>query len=96
MTCAIDGQNASLSESPSSWVEFGRSSPKMSLGQKLPTKMDKVSTWANRPTERGQTPGDLDSVVVQFFGISEDDYPDALADAVFQLELEVQTGYLLH
>ncbi len=70
--------------------------PKMSLGQNDRRKELKVPTWANRTSGLEQTPRDLDNMRVQFFGVSAEDYPDALLDAVFQLEVEIGFGTLLH
>lgn len=81
----------------SSQVSSGRCTQlDMSLGRSDRRKELKVPTWANRPSGLGQTPGNLYNMRVQFYGISAEEYPDALADAVFQLEVEIAGGYLLN
>ncbi len=70
--------------------------PKMPLGQSDRSKMDKVSTWANRSPEPEESPVKVSRMRVAFFGIDESDYDDAVADAEFQLELELEIGYMLH
>ncbi len=68
----------------------------MSLGQKTKGNQLKVSTWANRSPDLNRTPGFLGTMRVQFYGLSEDEYPEALADAVFQLEVEIGCGSWIH
>ena len=68
----------------------------MSAGQKQPKESTKVSTWAKPDTNLGNLPGDLSQMRVEFFGVSAEAYPEALADAVFEFEVELETGGWVH
>ncbi len=61
-----------------------------------PGKVLKVPTWVNRSEGPGKLGQDLDEKSVQFFGLSPEEYLGALADAEFQLEVELSFGVLLH